>query len=58
MENTSLYRLRLSSIELMEVSDELLNVMKKYENRIANHLHIQHNHLLNLSVHLCQRNPK
>lgn len=40
MENTSLYRLRLSSIELMEVSDELLNVMKKYENRIANHLHI------------------
>ena len=40
MENTSLYRLRLSSIELMEVSDELLSVMKKYENRIANHLHI------------------
>lgn len=40
MENTSLYRLRLSSIELMEVSDELLNVMKKHENRIANHLHI------------------
>ena len=40
MKNTSLYRLRLSSIELMEVTDELLNVMKKYENRIANHLHI------------------
>ena len=35
-----LYRLRLSSIELMEISDELLNVLKKYENRIANHLHI------------------
>lgn len=40
MEETSLYRLRLSSIELMEVSDELLNVMKKYDNRISNHLHI------------------
>lgn len=40
MEETSLYRLRLSSIELMEVSDELLNVMKRYSNRIANHLHI------------------
>ena len=40
MDKTSLYRLRLSSIELMEVSDELLNVMKKHENRIANHLHI------------------
>lgn len=40
MEETTLYRLRLSSIELMEVSDELLNVMKQYENRIANHLHI------------------
>ena len=35
-----LYRLRLSSIELMEITDELLNVLKKYENRIANHLHI------------------
>lgn len=40
MENTSLYRLRLSSIELMEVSDELLATIKKYENRIAMHLHI------------------
>lgn len=40
MVQTNLYRLRLSSIELMEVTDELLNVMKKYENRIANHLHI------------------
>lgn len=40
MVETSLYRLRLSSIELMEVTDELLNVMKKYEERIANHLHI------------------
>ena len=35
-----LYRLRLSSIELMEITDELLNVLKKYESRIANHLHI------------------
>ena len=35
-----LYRLRLSSIELMEVSDELLHTMKKYGHRIAKHLHI------------------
>lgn len=40
MEKTTLWRLRLSSIELMEVTDELLMTMKKYEFRIANHLHI------------------
>lgn len=40
MTETSLFRLRLSSIELMEVTDELLNTIKKYQNRIANHLHI------------------
>lgn len=40
MEETSLYRLRLSSIELMEITDELLQTLKKYESRIANHLHI------------------
>ena len=40
MEETSLYRLRLSSIELMEITDELLKVLKKYESRVANHLHI------------------
>lgn len=40
MKETSLYRLRLSSIELMEVSDDLLNVIKKYETRVAMHLHI------------------
>lgn len=40
MNETTLYRLRLSSIELMEVSDELLMVMKKYEKRVAQHLHI------------------
>lgn len=40
MNETSLYRLRLSSIELMEVTDELLNVIKKYESRVASHLHI------------------
>lgn len=40
MDETSLYRLRLSSIELMEVSDELLDVISRYHNRIANHLHI------------------
>ncbi|MBE6131082.1 MAG: tRNA (N(6)-L-threonylcarbamoyladenosine(37)-C(2))-methylthiotransferase MtaB [Erysipelotrichaceae bacterium] len=40
MEETNLYRLRLSSIELMEITDELLNVLYKYKDRIANHLHI------------------
>ena len=40
MEKTSINRLRLSSIEVMEVTDELLNKIKKYQNRIANHLHI------------------
>lgn len=40
MNETKLNRLRLSSIELMEVTDELLNTIKKYQNRIANHLHI------------------
>ncbi len=40
MNETTLYRLRLSSIELMEVTDELLMIMKKYENRVAQHLHI------------------
>lgn len=40
MNQTSLFRLRLSSIELMEVTDELLETIKKYENRVASHLHI------------------
>ncbi len=40
MKETDLYRLRMSSIELMEVTDELLSVIKKYSSRIANHLHI------------------
>lgn len=40
MNETTLYRLRLSSIELMEVTDELLNTIKKYESRIAHHIHI------------------
>ena len=40
MEETKIYRLRLSSIELMEITEELLNTLKKYEHRIANHLHI------------------
>lgn len=35
-----LYRLRLSSIELMEISDELLDLFVKYPNRLARHLHI------------------
>lgn len=40
MEETTLYRLRVSSIELMEVSDELIDVFSKYPNRIAHHFHI------------------
>ena len=40
IEVPNLYRLRLSSIELMEISDELLNVISKYSQKIANHLHI------------------
>lgn len=40
MLETSIYRLRISSIELMEVSDELLDVIYKYKDRIAHHLHI------------------
>lgn len=40
MKETSLYRLRLSSIELMEITDELLSTLRKYQSRIANHLHI------------------
>lgn len=40
MIQTNVYRLRISSIELMEISDELLDVLKKNQNRIANHFHI------------------
>lgn len=40
MKNTSIYRIRISSIELMEITDELLTIIKKYESRIANHFHI------------------
>ena len=40
MEETSLFRLRMSSIELKEISDELLDIIKKYEDRIAHHFHI------------------
>ena len=40
MEETKLYRLRLSSIEMMEVTDELLDIIEKYKDRFANHLHI------------------
>ena len=34
------YRLRLSSIELMEITDELLDVYEKYPTKIARHFHI------------------
>ena len=40
MTYTKLYRLRISSIELMEITDELIEVIKKYRDRIANHFHI------------------
>lgn len=40
MTKTSLHRLRISSIELMEITDELLDVLKKYESRICMHFHI------------------
>ncbi len=39
-EETKIARIRLSSIELMEVSDELLMVIMKYQDRVAHHLHI------------------
>lgn len=34
------YRIRLSSIELMEITDELLDVYEKYPQKMARHLHI------------------
>lgn len=37
---TSIQRIRLSSIELMEVTDELLDTICKYHDRVAHHLHI------------------
>lgn len=36
----NLWRIRLSSIELMEVNDELLALFDKYPTRLARHLHI------------------
>ncbi len=39
-DETKINRIRLSSIELMEITDELLDTIKKYENRVAHHLHI------------------
>lgn len=37
---TEIKRIRLSSIELMEITDELLDTIKKYQDRVAHHLHI------------------
>ncbi len=37
---TSIARIRLSSIELNEVTDELLTVIKESNGRVANHFHI------------------
>lgn len=39
-EVTGVYRLRLSSIELMEITNELLDVYEKYPTKIARHFHI------------------
>lgn len=39
-DETKINRIRLSSIELMEITDELLDTIKNYENRVAHHLHI------------------
>ncbi len=35
-----LYKLRISSIEMTEITEKLLFVMKKYENHFCSHLHI------------------
>ena len=35
-----LYRIRLSSIELMEITDELLETLKRHGKKIAQHFHI------------------
>lgn len=37
---SGVYRLRLSSIELMEITSELLDVYEKYPTKIARHFHI------------------
>ena len=37
---TKIKRLRLSSIELMEITDELLDTIEKYQDVVCNHLHI------------------
>ena len=39
IDNTSLYRLRLSSIEIVELNDDILSLLKN-SNVIANHFHI------------------
>lgn len=40
MENTSIMRVRFSSIEVMEITTELLDVIKQYQTRVAMHFHI------------------
>jgi threonylcarbamoyladenosine tRNA methylthiotransferase MtaB len=40
LDKTSIARIRLSSIELMEITDELLDVVENSKGRIANHFHI------------------
>jgi threonylcarbamoyladenosine tRNA methylthiotransferase MtaB len=38
--NTGIDRIRISSIEINEINDELLDMMQKYRERMAPHLHI------------------
>lgn len=40
LNETELKRLRISSIEINEVTDELIDMMKEYPHRLAHHLHI------------------
>ena len=40
MTETSIERLRISSIQAHEISEKLLDIYKKYKNRICNHFHL------------------
>ncbi|HIB35011.1 MAG TPA: tRNA (N(6)-L-threonylcarbamoyladenosine(37)-C(2))-methylthiotransferase MtaB, partial [Dehalococcoidia bacterium] len=40
MTETSIERLRISSIQAHEISEKLLGIYKKYKNRICNHFHL------------------
>ena len=40
MQETEIGRIRISSIEITEIDDELISLMEEYPDRIARHLHI------------------